>query len=158
MALRRLSDSPARLSGLPRDALLRYLLAAGCLLTFLGFEAAQLSPRGLLGEWAHFRQGLSLSTTEARLRTSFGFDPDYGRFLEGVHAATPAGATIALELPKNQEHALYTYQTWYTLTPRRIIGLSSLELADYFAVFRSKHPSDDRTVVPVPFGIVIRRR
>ena len=88
----------------------------------------------------------------------FGFDPDYGRFLEGVRAATPAGATVALDLPKNQEHALYTYQTSYTLAPRRIIGLDSLELADYLAVFRAKRPSDDPTMVPVPFGIVIRRR
>lgn len=158
MALRRLPESAARLSGLPRDAFVRCLLAAGCLLAFLGFEVAQLSPPGLLGEGAHFRQGLALSTAEARLRTSFGFDPDYGRFLEGVRAATPSGATVALEVPKNQEHALYTYQTWYTLAPRRIVGLDGLELADHLAVFRSKRLSDDPAVVPVPFGIVIRRR
>lgn len=158
MVLTRLPGSAARLPGLPRDAVLRCVLAAGCLLIFLGFEIAQFPSSSLLGEWAQFRQGLSLSTTEARLRTSFGFDPDYGRFLEGVRGATPAGATIALELPKNQKHALYTYQAWYTFAPRRIVGVDRLELADYLAVYRSTRSSDDPIAVPVPFGIVIRRR
>lgn len=158
LALRRLLGSAAGRLGLPPDAVLRCILAAGCLLTFLGFEVAQLPSSSLLGEWAQFRQGLSLSITEARLRASFGFDPDYGRFLEGVGGATPAGATIALELPKNQRHALQTYQAWYTLAPRRIVGLDRFELADYLAVYRSKPASDDPTVLTVPFGIVIRRR
>ena len=158
MVLTRLPGSAARLSGLPLDAVLRCVLAAGCLLTFLGFECAQLSYSRLPGEWAQFRQGLALSTTEARLRTSFGFDPDYGWFLEGVRGATPAGATIALELPKNQKHALYTYQAWYTLAPRRIVGVDHLELVNSIAVYRSRRSPDDPTAVAVPFGIVIRRR
>lgn len=155
LALRHLLVSAAGRLGLPPEALLRCVFAFGCLLTFLAFEVSQLPPARLLGEWARFRQGLSLPTTEVRLRTSFGFDPGYGRFLEGVRGGTPTEATIALELPKNQEHALYTYQAWYTLAPRRIVGL---ELADYLAVFRSERMSDDPTVVPVPFGIVVRRR
>jgi hypothetical protein len=158
VVLTRLPESAARLPALSRDAMLRCVLAAGCLLTFLGFEIAQFPYSRLFGEWAQFRQGLALSTTEARLRTSFGFDPDYGLFLEGVRSATPAGATIALDLPKNQRHALHTYQAWYTFAPRRIVGLDRVEFADYLAVYRSKRSSDDPTVVTVPFGIVIRRR
>jgi len=80
--------------------------------------------------------------------------PAYPHFLEGVRARTPAGATIAIAVPRPYAY----YRASYFLTGRTLVPLSNAKDADYVAQWPMPSGSPELNVVWRGYGGVLAKR
>ena len=97
-----------------------------------------------------------LSAEEAELRSSvYDFDPQFGRFLDGVRRLVPEGSSVEVSVPSSTR--LYFYTTYYALAPRRVLDAREEHGAHFLAVYRPGAAGDSSTWA-VPGGFVRRLR
>jgi hypothetical protein len=66
----------------------------------------------------------------------YGFDPEFGAFIDGLRLLVPPGSSVAVSLPATTP--LYLYTAHYALSPRRVVEARGGAAADFFAVYRPK--------------------
>jgi hypothetical protein len=80
--------------------------------------------------------------------------PEYPRFLEGVRARTPPGATIAIVDPRPYAF----YRASYFLTGRTVVPLIGVRDADYIAQWQAPYDLAGFTIVWRGNGGVLAKR
>ena len=134
----------------------RRAAALVCLAVLLAFEIAAFHPSEFAGRWGALLAFGAMPPEEARLHgSSLAFDRRLGPFLDGVAAATPLSATVAMPFATSDGDPA-TYVAAYVLAPRRLVDYTRLGEADVAAARRNE-PVPVGTVEHVPFGRLIRR-
>jgi hypothetical protein len=134
----------------------RRWMATVCLAVLLGCELAAFRASEFRGRWGALVALGAMPADEARLHgSSFGFDRRLGWFLDGVAAATPLSATVALPFV-SPEGTPRTFAAAYLLAPRRVVDFSRLNEADYAAAPRGI--ALPGRWIPIPFGGLARLR
>jgi hypothetical protein len=127
-----------------------------CLAVLLAFEIAAFQASEFAGRWGALLAFGAMTPEEARLHgSSLAFDRRLGPFLDGVAAATPLSATVAMPFAAVAGDPA-TYVAAYVLAPRRLVDYARLGEADVAAA-RRDDPGPVGKVEHVPFGRLIRR-